>query len=321
MRRSRSSRSCPTRSGPRAGSARPADSATMGWATMGWATMGSATMVSRAQEADVPLFRRGRGDALDEDLVEGSDDAARAADHAADDRAAGDRPADDEAGLPTEPGRPAPPGRPAGPWDADDVDEDGVERLDLGALLVPVPDGCEVRVDVQDEQGVAATVVDGRSALQIHGFAAPRSEGIWDEVRQEIADSLRQGGGSADESDGPFGRELRARIPTAEPGPGQMQGQQLQPARFIGVDGPRWFLRGLMTGAGSTDPNQARTLEEVFRGVVVVRGGEAMAPRDLLPLRLPREALAQMAAEQEDQEPAKPTLDMLERGPEITETR
>src|SRR3954471_3622056 len=205
--------------------------ATMVWAIMGSANMGSATMVSRAQEADVPLFRRGRGDDLDEDLVEGSDDGVQAADRAADDRAADDRAADDEAA------RPAPPGRPSGPWDADDVDEDGVERLDLGALLVPVPDGCEVRVDVQDEQVVAATVVDGRSALQIHGFAAPRSEGIWDEVRQEIADSLLQGGGSADEAEGPFGAELRARIPTAEPAPGQqmqgqMQGQQLQPARF-----------------------------------------------------------------------------------------
>jgi len=253
------------------------------------------------------LFRRRRDDDLDEDFVEGSDDDVT--EGAAED-------ASEQAP------QAAPPGRPSGPWDADDVDSDDVQRLDLGALLVPVPDGCEVRVDVQDEQVVAATVVDGRSALQIHGFAAPRSEGIWDEVRQEIADSLRKGGGSAEETDGPFGRELRARIPTSEPGPqGQMQGQQLQPARFLGVDGPRWFLRGLMTGAGSTDPNQARTLEGVFRGVVVVRGGEAMAPRDLLPLRLPREALQHMAAEQAEKEPAKPTLDMLERGPEITETR
>ena len=251
----------------------------------------------------MPLFRRRGDDDLDEDLVEASDDAQ-------------------SEGTPSAASGPsAPPGRPSGPWDSDDVPDDGAQRLDLGALHVPVPDGCEVRVDVQDEQVVAATVVDGRSALQIHGFAAPRSEGIWDEVRQEIADSLRQGGGAAEETDGPFGRELRARIPTAEPGPGQMQGQQLQPARFIGVDGPRWFLRGLMTGAASTDPNQARILEDVFRGVVVVRGGEAMAPRDLLPLRLPREALQHMADQQAGEEPAKPTLDMLERGPEITETR
>src|SRR5437763_7017249 len=107
MRRSRSSRTCPTRSGPRAASARPADFATMRWATMGWAimgsaTMGSATMVSRAQEADVPLFRRGRGDDLDEDLVEGSDDGVQAADGATDDRAA-----DDEAARPAPSGRPS----------------------------------------------------------------------------------------------------------------------------------------------------------------------------------------------------------------------
>src|SRR4051794_40272385 len=121
MRRSRSSRSCPTRSGPRAASARPAGfatmvgatmgSATMGSATMGSATMGSATMVSRAQEADVPLFRRGRGDDLDEDLVEAPDDDVQVPNDAADDRAAGDEVA-----------RPAPPGRPSGPWDAEDVD-------------------------------------------------------------------------------------------------------------------------------------------------------------------------------------------------------
>ena len=239
----------------------------------------------------MPLFRRGRDEPADTAGIDAAVD-------------------DVETSLPQSPGRTS------GPYDVDDVDdvEDETQRLDLGALRVPVPDGCEVRVDMQDDQVVAATLVDGRSALQIHAFAAPRSEGIWDEVRQEIAESLRTSGGAADEVDGPFGRELRARIP----GP---DGQQ-QPARFLGVDGPRWFLRGLFTGAASTDPHQARVLEDAFRNVVVVRGGEAMAPRDLLALKLPREALAHLEAEAAgDAEPAKPTLDMLERGPEITETR
>ena len=247
----------------------------------------------------MPLFRRGRND---EPAADG------AVDEAATDPAGGGATAAATA-----------PGRPTGPWDVDDVDDE-VQRLDLGAIRVPVPDGCEVRIDVQDEQVVAATVVDGRSAIQIHAFAAPRKEGIWDEVRDEIAESLRSNGGSAETADGPFGRELRARLPAPDPSQGQ------QPARFIGVDGPRWFLRGLMTGAASTDPHQARRLEDVFRGVVVVRGGEAMAPRDLLPLRLPKDAMQQLegAAQPEpepDPEPQKPTLDMLERGPEITETR
>jgi len=245
----------------------------------------------------VPLFRRGRND-------------EPAADGALEDAATGA--VGDGATAAT-----AAPGRPTGPWDVDDVDDE-VQRLDLGAIRVPVPDGCEVRIDVQDEQVVAATVVDGRSAIQIHAFAAPRKEGIWDEVRDEIAESLRSNGGSAETADGPFGRELRARLPAPDPSQGQ------QPARFIGVDGPRWFLRGLMTGAASTDPHQARRLEDVFRGVVVVRGGEAMAPRDLLPLRLPKDAMQQLeGAGQPEPEPEsqKPTLDMLERGPEITETR
>lgn len=209
----------------------------------------------------------------------------------------------------------AAPGTPGGPWDSGDVPDDGTPRVDLGALHVPVTEGLEMRLDVQDNVVVAATLVDGHSGLQVHAFAAPRSSGIWDEVRAEISDSLRQSGGAADEVAGPFGSELHARIPSEVPG----QGRMLQPARFIGVDGPRWFLRGLLTGPAATDPVQARRLEEAFRGVVVHRGGDAMAPRDMLPLRLPKEAVAAEAQAAEDQE--RPRLEMLERGPEITETR
>jgi hypothetical protein len=245
---------------------------------------------TRAKEADVPLFRRRRDEGGEGELASAPGEDSPAAGGTAS-------------------------ARTTGPWDVHDVDDE-VQRLDLGALQVPVPDGCEVRVDVQDEQAVAATLVDGRSAVQIHAFAAPRSSGIWPEVRDEIAESLRTSGGAAEEVDGPFGRELRARIPV----PDAAQGQHLQPARFIGVDGPRWFLRGLITGAASTDPNQAHVLEEAFRQVVVVRGGDAMAPRELIPLRLPREALAQIE-EQQAAEQQKPTIEMLQRGPEITETR
>ena len=47
----------------------------------------------------------------------------------------------------------------------------------------------------------------------------------------EIAESLTSSGGSAEEADGPFGRELRARIPVPD------SAGALQPARFLGVDG------------------------------------------------------------------------------------
>jgi hypothetical protein len=201
-----------------------------------------------------------------------------------------------------------PPARPTGPLDIHDLPEDDeTARIDLGAVAIPVPDGFEVRVDVQDEVIVAATLVDGANELQVHAFAAPRSSGLWAEVRAEIATSLRSSGGAAEDVQGPFGAELRARVP--------VEGGSPQPARFLGVDGPRWFLRGLVTGPASTDPVQAARLEAAFRGVVVNRGSEAMAPRDMLPLRLPVDP---EAAEAPPEGPAR-TLDLFERGPEITE--
>lgn len=203
-------------------------------------------------------------------------------------------------------------GRPRGPWDSTDAPDDDRPRVDLGSLLIPVVDGMEVRVDVQEQTVVAATIVDGNSAMQIHAFAAPRSAGIWSDVRREIADSIRESGGTTEEADGDLGVELRARVTADVPG----QGRSVQAMRFIGVDGPRWFLRGLLTGAAATDIVRGRQLIDVFRHTVVVRGGEAMAPREMLPLRLPKEAM------QHAPEPAaRPGLDMLERGPEITETR
>ena len=208
--------------------------------------------------------------------------------------------------------------RPSGPWDADDAPDDDLPRVDLGALLVPMAEGLEVRVDVQDQTVVAATLVDGHSAMQVHAFAAPKSSGIWLEVRDEIAESIRLTGGSTDNADGDFGPELRARVPAAAAGQPPGMGPAQAPMRFVGVDGPRWFLRGLLTGPAATDPQQARRLLDVFRGIVVVRGADAMAPRDMLPLRLPKEAMEQQP---QPAEPAKHSLEMLQRGPEITETR
>lgn len=211
---------------------------------------------------------------------------------------------------------PSTPARPSGPWDADDVPDDGLARLDLGGLLVPVMPGMEARVDVDQQQQavVAATLVDGNSALQVNAFAAPKKSGIWAEVRAEIMQSLQDSGGTAEEADGPFGPEIRAQVRSQ----GGDQAPALQPARFIGVDGPRWFLRGLLSGAGALEPARAERLEEAFRNIVVVRGSDAMAPRDALPLRLPREAMeaAQQQAEQQSR-----GLDPFERGPEITEVR
>lgn len=199
--------------------------------------------------------------------------------------------------------------RDRGPWDVTEVAELG-ERIDLGALRVPRRPGLDLRLEMDKRTSQATAVALGLqgSALQLQAFAAPRSAGIWDEIRQQIADSITEQGGSVDDLPGPFGRELLARLPVRA-----QSGSELRPVRFLGHDGPRWFLRGVLSGRAALEPEQAATLEDVFGDVVVVRGGEARVPRELLPLTVPGQAEVEKAAE--------PMLDPFRRGPEITEVR
>ena len=171
-----------------------------------------------------------------------------------------------------------------GPFDRAEVDGlDG--RLDLGALWMTGIAGMELRLEVEQESQsvVGVTAVLGESAVQLQVFAAPRSEGIWDDIRTEIAASITSQGGTADETSGPFGAELLARMP----GQGPDGRTVFSPARFVGVDGPRWFLRAVLSGRAAIDEDAASALLDVVRTTVVVRGHEAMAPRELLALKLP----------------------------------
>ena len=202
-----------------------------------------------------------------------------------------------------------------GPYDVTEVPDDDVVRLDLGGLQVPGSEGMELRVDLDEatQTVVSVTVVSGDSALQIMGFAAPRTEGIWDDVREEIRVALASQG-PVEEAQGAFGKELLATLPVAGP-----QGQSgVQPVRFIGVDGPRWFVRGLVSGPAARNAQAAAPLEDVFRATVVVRGSDPMAPGDQLPLHMPGELPEGLAASEDGRRTPIPPP---ERGPEITEIR
>jgi hypothetical protein len=129
----------------------------------------------------------------------------------------------------------------SGPFDIEQAPDE--PRLDLGALQLPLVEGVEVQLQVDEASGLvtAAMVVLGDSAVQLQAFAAPRHEGIWGEVRDEIASGISQQGGTADTTDGPFGPELLGRVPAQLPD-GKVG---FQPMRFVGVDGRR---RGGGTG-------------------------------------------------------------------------
>nr|WP_202509556.1 DUF3710 domain-containing protein [Streptomyces sp. SID5643] len=211
---------------------------------------------------------------------------------------------------------PAP--RPDGPWDSSEVRDPSEGRVDLGGLFVPGVDGMELRVEVAGDAIVAATVVLRDSAIQLQGFAAPKREGIWGEVREEIGTGITQQGGIVDEVEGPLGWELRAQVPVQLPdGTGGFQ-----VVRFVGVDGPRWFLRGVISGQGAVQPQAAGLLEQIFRDTVVVRGEGPMAPRDPIVLKLPNDAqMVPEGVQQEEGSRFAGGMGQLQRGPEITEVR
>lgn len=201
----------------------------------------------------------------------------------------------------------------AGPFDESEADPEAA-FVDLGALRVPAREGMELRLDVDDDgrRIVAVTVSLSGSSLQLQAFAEPRSAGVWDEIRGQIVESVGGQHGTATEREGFVGTEVLARLPARGAG-----GKSTwRTARFVGVDGPRWFLRGVITGGAAKDAAHAGDIEDVFRHVVVVRGSEPVPPRELLTITVPA-GMAGDAPETSGDE----SFDPLARGPEITEVR
>jgi hypothetical protein len=223
--------------------------------------------------------------------------------------------------------------RSGGPFDESEADlaDQSLPRLDLGSLRIPGLPGIGVQVEAdpntQEVRAVTGVAEDG--AVQVQAFAAPRREGLWDEIRAEMLGEIgATAGARVTEGEGAFGPELRAVLPARTP-----EGQQvMQALRFTGIDGPRWFLRAVFLGRAAVEPDPEDALHRLVRQTIVVRGGAAMAPRDPLPLRLPEQppaddAEATAAGDDEGHEVDEADdsryagIDPFERGPEITEVR
>jgi hypothetical protein len=171
-----------------------------------------------------------------------------------------------------------------GPFDSEELPDDGVERVDLGSLLVAPEPQRELRLQVDQATGVVQSIVlagpDG--ALEVRAFAAPRNGDLWAEVRPQIAAEVAQAGGTASERQGPWGTELICEV-------GQRSGER-QVSRVLGINGPRWMLRASLVGAGATDPDQARDWDDSIRSLTVHRGAQAMPSGEALPVVMPAQA-------------------------------
>ncbi|RBP98221.1 hypothetical protein CRD60_03550 [Bifidobacterium aemilianum] len=170
-------------------------------------------------------------------------------------------------------------GEDRGPWDIKDEDlPDYDEYLDMGAFYLPFLKGIELRIgaDKTRQEVRSCTISYGSSSLELEAFAAPKSMGLWDDVREEL---LHKDGAS--EVEGVFGTEVRM--------PVSVKGGKTVVTRIVAVDGPRWMLRGIFTGKAATNPNSPETeaLNGYFADIVVDRGEEPLAPHDLIPMHPP----------------------------------
>lgn len=173
------------------------------------------------------------------------------------------------------------------PVDSATVTDDDVERLDLGFVRIPVRQGLEVRVDI-DEHATTPSSVSlflGHSIIALQAFATPRYEDMWPGVRDDIVSRLREQGISCDVVLGAFGTEVHSVMPTVD-----YDGSNVvQSVRFLGVDGPRWFLRIVVSGDGAVGGAAMRAVDEVVSELVVHRGDSPMAPGEPLAVVLPDE--------------------------------
>lgn len=167
-----------------------------------------------------------------------------------------------------------------GPWDSTDLNAPK-DLVDFGSLLfVPNP-SVGVRADIEESsQRVVAISFDYKeSVLQVQAFASSKGSTLWDQVVEDIFISLSSQNLSTEKTPGPYGIEIHAELPTSN--------GNTQKVRMFGFSGDRWLLRGTISGAAITDPEQRAELEDVFRGLVVRRGETPLPPREILPLELP----------------------------------
>lgn len=199
-----------------------------------------------------------------------------------------------------------------GPFDIDDFDDPetaATGRLDLGSVLIPLPAGGQVQVELTP-QGVpsAVWVVTPHGRFTIAAYAAPKSSGLWREIAAELAESLRKDGAEVSIQDGPWGREVVGVAPAKQ----AQAAQQGQPGvvRFIGVDGYRWMIRCVVNGPREHIDALAAEAREALADTVVRRGDTPLPVRTPLAVELPepmanqlREAAAaQQAAAQQAQD-------------------
>lgn len=175
-----------------------------------------------------------------------------------------------------------------GPRSAEEVDT-SFGYVNLGSILVPAVKGMQVRTQVADDGHTVLRVllVLGDSGLQIFAAAAPRSGGVWEDVRAQIREGFESQGTHVEDVHSRYGVELHADIPTTMPD-GRTATSRM---RIIGREGPRWFARIDVLGPAAQSVDASREIEKVLDRIVILRDERPRARLELLPVHIPDEAV------------------------------
>ncbi len=159
--------------------------------------------------------------------------------------------------------------------------------IDLGGIKILPREGLNLRLEVEEQ---TKRIVRRRPRLRRLDPAGPA-------VRRPAHDRTVGRDARADPRAGP---------PAGRPGRGAARGRSAPScsprspssrtrtaraaaalARFVGVDGPRWFLRGVIGGAATSDVEAAAKVEDLFRSHRRGARRNTDAAADLIPLRMP----------------------------------
>jgi Protein of unknown function (DUF3710) len=157
--------------------------------------------------------------------------------------------------------------------------------LDLGALKLPMHEGLEITMDMDQETGRAHSIalVLGSSMAEVQIFARAKDELMWPDTRESLVTGLREQGVASEIAIGRFGSEVQCTMPTTD-----FAGNNImQSVRFIGIDGDRWFMRLAVSGSATVDETEIAEFDDLISRLEVVRGDGAMSPGASLEFILP----------------------------------
>ena len=154
-----------------------------------------------------------------------------------------------------------------GPRNYGDVDT-SEGYVDMGAILFPARPGMQLRTQVADDGTTVLQilVVLGNSGIQMSVAAAPRSGGVWDELRDEIRSGFEK-------------QDMPMQMPDGRSATSRM--------RILGREGDRWFARIDIIGPAAADADAGLEIEKVIDRIVVRRDEHPRTRLELLPVRLP----------------------------------